>query len=104
MKIQNEGEVLSVTEIQELSAANSTVFRDEVQAAMPPSLNALEIDLSQTRFVDSCGLGALFALYKVACGRNGNAGIAMRVLNPTPPVQQLFELTQMHHLFEIVKR
>jgi anti-sigma B factor antagonist len=104
MKIQNDGKVLSVTEIHELSASNSTVFRDVVQAALPPSLNALEIDLSETRFVDSCGLGALFALYKTVCDGNGNGGIAMRVLNPTPPVQQLFELTRMHHLFEIVKR
>lgn len=68
---------------------------------MPSSLNLIEIDLSQTRFVDSCGLGVLFALYKNA-GNNG--GVSLRLLNPTPPIQQLFELTQMHQLFEIIQR
>jgi anti-sigma B factor antagonist len=101
MKIQNDGQKLCVSEIPELSAVNSDQFRDDVQAAMPSSLNVIEIDLSQTRFVDSCGLGALFALYKSA-GHNG--AVALRLLNPTPPIQQLFELTQMHQLFEIVRR
>jgi anti-anti-sigma regulatory factor len=29
-------------------------------------------------------------------------GIAVRLVNPEPPVHQLLELTQMHELFEIV--
>jgi anti-anti-sigma regulatory factor len=31
-------------------------------------------------------------------------GVNFRLLNPQPPVQQIFELTRMHHLFEIVQR
>src|SRR5688572_20012860 len=102
MKIQQLGETLNVSELPELGAANSTHFRDQIRAAMPPSaLKAIEIDLSQTRFVDSCGLGALIALHKSATSKNG--GVTVRLLNPTPPVQQIFELTRMHRLFEIVK-
>lgn len=100
MKIENNGERLCISDIPELSAVNSKQFRDEVQAAMPPAPGTIEIDLSKTRFVDSCGLGALFALYRSA----GNGGVNLRLLNPVPSVQQLFELTQMHQLFEIVKR
>ncbi len=59
----------------------------------------IEIDLSQTSFVDSCGLGTLIALHKTACSRRG----MVRLLNPTPPVQQILELTRMHRIFEIVK-
>jgi anti-sigma B factor antagonist len=99
MKIEHDGQKLSVSEISELSVVNSALFRDEVQAAMPPALDLIEIDLSQTRFIDSCGLGALFSLYKTA--GNGRGKITLRLLNPTPPIQQLFELTQMHQLFEI---
>jgi anti-sigma B factor antagonist len=102
MKIEHDGQKLSISEIFELSTVNSASFRDEVQAAMPSALDAIEIDLSQTRFVDSCGLGALFSLYKTA--GNGHGKIALRLLNPTPPIQQLFELTQMHQLFEITQR
>ena len=46
------------------------------------------------------GLGALISLHKTTCTRNG----LVRLLNPTPPVQQLLDLTRMHRIFEIVKR
>jgi len=49
--------------------------------------------------VDSCGLGALVALHKTAAARGG----VLRLINPTPPVQQILELTRMHRIFEIIK-
>lgn len=91
---------MSVSQIGELSAVNSTVFRDEVQAAIQPTLRTLDIDLSQTLFVDSCGLGALFSLYKTTGNSNG---VKLRLLNPAPQIQQLLELTQMHQFFEITR-
>lgn len=102
MKIEHDGNNLRVSDIAELNAINASSFRDEVRAAMPTMPSTIEIDLSQTRFVDSSGLGALFALYKAAS--NGNDGVTLRLLNPRPPIQQLFELTQLHRLFEIARR
>ncbi|MEO5959185.1 MAG: STAS domain-containing protein [Opitutaceae bacterium] len=102
MKIENEGNHLRVSDISELNAVNASNFREEVRAAMPASPESIEIDLSQTSFVDSSGLGALFALYKTA--NNGHGGVTLRLLNPRPAIQQLFELTQLHHLFEITRR
>lgn len=99
MKIENTGQTLRISELPELTAVNSNQFREEVRASLPPALETIEIDLSQTQFVDSCGLGALFALYRIA----ETQGISLRLLNPPPTVQQLFELTQMHQLFEIVQ-
>jgi anti-sigma B factor antagonist len=99
MKIEHEGNNLRVSEIVELNAINASSFRDEVRAAMPASPETIEIDLSQTRFVDSSGLGALFALYKAA--NSTHDGVTLRLLNPRPSIQQLFELTQLHQLFEI---
>jgi anti-sigma B factor antagonist len=101
MKIEHEGNNLRVSEILELNAINASSFRDEVRAAMPTSPETIEIDLSQTRFVDSSGLGALFALYKVA--NSSHDGVTLRLLNPRPSIQQLFELTQLHQLFEIAR-
>ena len=57
---------------------------------------------TQTRFVDSSGLGALFALYQAA--NNNRDGVTLRLVNPRPSIQQLFELTQLHQLFEIERR
>ncbi|MEW6304974.1 MAG: STAS domain-containing protein [Verrucomicrobiota bacterium] len=102
MRIEQQGQTLNVSGIRELGAANANLFRDEVHAALPGELRMIEIDLSQTNFVDSCGLGALVSLYKRANQQNG--GITVRLLNPTPSVQQVLELTRMHHLFEIVQR
>jgi anti-sigma B factor antagonist len=101
MKIENLGACLSISEIPELTAVNSAHFRNEVTAVLPASPPVIEIDLSQTRFVDSSGLGALFALYRATASRDG---MIMRLLNPRPEIRQLLELTQMQQLFEIVQR
>ncbi len=99
MKIQVQGDTLHITDVREFGAANSNTFRDQARAAMSDTQKNIEIDLSQTSFVDSCGLGTLIALHKTACSRRG----MVRLLNPTPPVQQILELTRMHRIFEIVK-
>ena len=101
MIIRNEGQTLKISDIAELTAVNSGSFREDVTAALRDSPTVIEIDLAQTRFMDSSGLGALFALYRTV----GEAsGTALRLLNPTPEIQQLLELTQMQQLFEIVQR
>jgi len=71
-----------------------------VRGSLADRLKNIDIDLSQTMFLDSCGLGALISLHKTACTRSG----AVRLLNPTPPVQQILELTRLHRIFEIVKK
>ena len=100
MKFEIRGETLSVVGVRELGADNWQAFRAQVCAALPDELRNIEIDLSQTNFLDSCGLGALISLHKATCSRNG----MVRLINPTPPVQQILELTRMHRIFEIVKR
>ncbi|MGH7996077.1 MAG: STAS domain-containing protein [Opitutaceae bacterium] len=101
MKIENDGPNVTISELTELTAVNSGQFRDRVGAVLPAAPSLIEIDLSQTQFVDSSGLGALFALYRSA---GDGKGARLRLVNPGPEIQQLFELTQMHQLFEIVQR
>ena len=97
--MEKQGDVLRISELTELGAANANAFRDEARAAFGETQKFVEIDLSETAFIDSCGLGALIALHKTACARKG----AVRLLNPQPPVQQVLELTRMHQLFQIRK-
>jgi len=99
MKIEKKGEVLRISELAELGAANANAFRDEARAALGEDQKYVEIDLSNTDFIDSCGLGALIALHKTACPRKGT----VRLVNPRPSVQQVLELTRMHQLFQITK-
>jgi anti-sigma B factor antagonist len=99
MKVQTREESISISGLTELGAVNANLFRDQVRAAMTASHKSVEIDLSETMFIDSCGLGALISLQKTCSNREGS----VRLLNPTPPVQQILELTRMHRVFEIVK-
>ena len=99
MKVQTRGESINISGLKELGATNANLFRDQVRATMTDAQKCIEVDLSETMFIDSCGLGALIALQKTCSNRNG----AVRLLNPTPPVQQILELTRMHRVFEIVK-
>jgi anti-sigma B factor antagonist len=99
MKIQSNGHTLRASGIAELSAANANSVRDETRQAFGQSHRNIEVDLSQTAAVDSCGLGALVALHKTAAAHGG----VLRLINPTPPVQQILELTRMHRIFEVIK-
>jgi anti-sigma B factor antagonist len=91
--------VLLVSGPRELNATNSAPFRDQVRSNLKAEHIRIDLDFSATHFVDSSGLGALISLHKAICARPG----ILRILNPTPPVQQLLELTRMHRLFEIAK-
>lgn len=99
MKMEIHGDTLRISEVKELGAANANAFRDVAREAMGDARKNVEIDLSRATFIDSCGLGALIALHKTACARQGN----VKLLNPPAPVQQILELTRMHRIFEIVK-
>jgi len=99
MRTQYEANTLTLSNIPELNILNSAAFRDEARAALREGLTTLDIDLSQTRMVDSSGLGALIALHKTMCARGG----AVRILRPNPMVHQVMELTRLHRVFEIIK-
>jgi anti-sigma B factor antagonist len=98
MKIQHQGTTLLISELPELNAANAGGIRDAVRAALTPQSTTLDIDLSETHFLDSSGLGALIALHKTVATRQGT----VRILKPTPTARQILELTRLHRVFEIV--
>ena len=99
MKLHSDGDTLRVSDVLQLGAANSGEIRDQVRAALAQGHRNIEIDLSATGFLDSCGLGCLVALHKTAAGRKGS----LRLLNPTPQVQQLLQLTRMDRVFDVAK-
>jgi anti-sigma B factor antagonist len=100
MNTDNDAATLRVSAVKELGASNANAFRDWVRKSLLENHRNIEIDMSQVSFIDSCGLGALVALHKTACSRQG----ALRLLNPRPPVEQILELTRLHRILEIVRR
>ena len=97
MEVEIAAKVLTVGGFAELTAANNELFRKEVCTALNGH-TSIEIDLSRTTFMDCAGLGTLIALRNCTRGRNG----AMRVVDPTPPVRQLFDVVRAGDMFEIV--
>jgi anti-anti-sigma factor len=61
--------------------------------------HVVEVDLSQTEVMDCAGLGALIAVRNLACSRN----TSVRLLRPTPPVQQLFEVMRVGEFFDVAQ-
>jgi len=82
---------------ERLDAHNSQEFKDYLLRLLESGQKALVLDLSDVRFVDSSGLGALLSGHKNAGLREGRlalAGVQARV-------QSMFELTRLHRVFEI---
>jgi len=100
VKIESFNTNLLVSDIPELSATAATELRDDVRAALEPSHQTLEVNLSRTVFVDSSGLGVLIALHKLMSQRGGR----LHLVNPSHGVQQVLELTRLHQVLEIVKK
>jgi anti-sigma B factor antagonist len=100
MKIETSGDTLRVLSVLQLGESNAKAFQQSVRTALREEHKNIEVDLSQTTFIDSSGLGALVALHKIAVKRQG----WLRVVNPQPSVQQILELTRLDGILEIVKQ
>ena len=102
MKIVSDGTTLNVSAILSLAAANSVAFQRELSAALPEGIQQIDIDLSQTGFVDCGGVGALVALRNSM--RTASNQVTIRLLNPTVSVRRIFSLTRMDDFFPIESR
>jgi len=100
MTFETHGNTLVVSGVSELSVTNSRQFKDKVFSVFTAGQNVIEVDLSQMACFDNYGLYVLVSLKRATALRNG----FVRLVNPTPPVLQLLQITRMHLRFEITKR
>jgi anti-sigma B factor antagonist len=89
--------VLRVLE-ERVDAHNSGELKSVLLELLEKNVTSLAVDLSQVRFIDSSGLGALLAGYKNANLRQAR----LLLVGVQPRVQSMFELTRLHHVFEMV--
>ncbi len=97
MRIAQNGNVLDVSDIEELDAATAADFESRLSAALLPIFKRINIDLSGTGFADCRGLGALLALRSQA---RTQTNAMVRVFNPNEAVRRLLMLTGVDLLFE----
>lgn len=95
---QIHGADVMVIRIQEdnLDASNVRDFREGVQRLIKDKTRVV-LDMSQLKFVDSSGLGALISCLRDTNGRKGD----FRLSNMSRSVLALFELMRMHRVFSI---
>jgi anti-anti-sigma factor len=98
MKFIVHGDTLNVSDIRELATATANSFQSQLSAALSESVKNIDLDLSQTTFVDCGGLGALVAIRKKAS--NGHTA-TVRLLNPPKPLQRIVTMMKMSDVFPI---
>jgi len=87
--------VLRVEE-ERLDAAVALDFKEAVRARLLPGDEAMVLDLSQVRFLDSSGLGAVVWIMKLF-----DSPRALHLAGLTPAVARVFDLTRMDRVFAI---
>lgn len=98
MKFANKDDLLTVSELVELTAAKAPEIKNQIRTAFVEGLVCIDFDCSSIHFIDSSGLGLLISLQKLTNERSGK----FRLLYPKSSVVQLLELTRLHRVFEIV--
>jgi anti-sigma B factor antagonist len=97
MTVEKLGDVTIVQLLgEQLDASNAKDFKRDI-APILSTASKVVFDLSQLRFVDSSGLGAM-----LSCLRQLNStGGDLKLCGLSKPVRALFELVRMHRIFDI---
>ncbi|WP_027340020.1 STAS domain-containing protein [Halonatronum saccharophilum] len=66
-------------------------FKEAITKKINPQIRGLILNLDGIKFIDSSGLGAILVSYKKIKGLGGELGL----LNVTPQVRRIFELSGM---------
>ncbi|HZV36269.1 MAG TPA: STAS domain-containing protein [Verrucomicrobiae bacterium] len=98
MKIRHQGETICISDLKELALANAAGFAEQARSALETGVKNIEVDLSQTAYLDCGGIGALIALRNDA--HRNQRDISVRVVNPTPPIKHILHLTHLDSLLE----
>ncbi|HET9692212.1 MAG TPA: STAS domain-containing protein [Acidimicrobiales bacterium] len=73
----------------ELDSVSVPVLREVLDRLYAQGTYRIRVDLRELGFIDSSGLGALVGAWRSCSANDGS----VEVLNPTPTVRQLLEMT-----------
>jgi|APFre7841882590_1041340.scaffolds.fasta_scaffold02689_3 anti-sigma B factor antagonist len=80
-----------------LVLADTPAVRQSLKAAIEQGSGKLILDLGGVSFMDSSGLSVLISAFKAAQAKGGKVAL----LNLTPAVRSLIELTRLQQVFAI---
>ncbi|RMG44469.1 MAG: anti-sigma factor antagonist [Acidobacteria bacterium] len=97
LNVEHMGDVtVVVLPGESLDASNAAEFKQTI-APILEKHSKVVFDMSQLRFVDSSGLGAILSCLRQLNARGGD----LKLCGMTKPVRALFELVRMHRIFDI---
>lgn len=90
---------IALLHVQEprVDAHNAGELKGRLLELSAEGKNKILVDLTEVRFIDSSGLGALIAAYKSAAANGGIVALA----GLQPQVRSVFELTRLHRVFKV---
>lgn len=91
-----EGVAVGVVPVEELDASNAAEFKRDIAPVLAANTR-LVLDLSQMRFIDSSGLGAMLSCLRQLTAKGGD----LKLCGLSKQVRALFELVRMHRIFDI---
>ena len=80
-----------------LDLASGAGLKDEVKNLMNSEKNMIHLNLEEVDFINSSGLGVLVSIMKEVRVHKGRITLS----NLASYVQEIFEITQLSHIFEI---
>lgn len=97
--MREEGGVAVLSLKGRLDLASGAGLKDQVKQLLDKERNLLHLNLAEVDFINSSGLGVLVSIMKEARLRKGRLTLS----NLATYVQEIFEITQLSHIFEIFK-
>lgn len=97
MSAKTEGDIciLCVQE-ERIDAAVALAFKENVRTLTTEAPPRVVLDLTQVKFIDSSGLGAIVASLKLLTPER-----KLVLAGLTPPVEKVFRLTRMDSVFDV---
>jgi len=83
-----------------LDLANAAILKDQVKRLLASQKVFVHMDLDKVDFINSSGLGALVSIMKEVRMFRGRLTLS----NMAPYVKEIFEITQLSHVFEIFEK
>lgn len=80
-----------------LDLANAAKLKESVKSLLDNKQNMIHLEMKDVDFINSSGLGALVSLMKEVRVQKGRLTLS----NLAPYVNEIFEITQLSHVFEI---
>lgn len=99
VQFREDGDLLLGYIEGEIDTYTAPILRDELEMIRITEGLLVELDLSNVNYMDSTGLGVFVAFYKRIVKENAS----LKLVNLSPRLTRLFEITGLSELMEIGK-